>query len=239
MRVNEAKNDNNSGEVIALRDPRSLSEGYMDYNLEAGAGRNDSLKLKMSFRPDRPGAEREASLSLDLKANAFDTMRYSRGGSTGNVGYHNNGAGAGVLALVADKNKGIVALDIEAAKIVSGGDPSMKELRNLKQLAQDPKLRAFAKAGGINLDKLQVQVDDIKISAAFRDKSQHTVAIDVTLTDGRVTQKGEFSAVLRGDLARGPAALTMSRFEPGVASSAGWLYRPSDLPGSRDVFVRG
>lgn len=239
MRVNETKKSNNSGDVIALRDPRSLSEGYMDYNLEPGKGRNESLKLKMSFRPDRPGAERETSLSLDLQANALDTMRYGRSGSTGNVGYHDAGHGAGVLALIADKNKGLVALDMEAAKLVSGGDPATKELRNLKQLAQDPKIRAFAKSGGINLDKLQVQIDEVKISAAFRENNQHTVAIDVTLSDGRVTQKGEFSAILRGDLARGPAALTLSRFEPGVASSAGWLYRPSDLPGAQDRFVRG
>jgi hypothetical protein len=238
VRVEKAETANNSGELISIRNAKTLRDGYMEYSLKPGEGRDEKLQLEMSFRPDAGGSARKTTLELDLEATSVDTMRYSRGGSTGNVGYHDAGAGAGVLALVGDKNKGLVALDLEGNKLVTGGDPAERELKTLKQLAADPKVRAFAKAGGLDLSKLSVSIDEVKISAAFEDKSLHTVALDLTLTDGRVTQKGEFSAHLRGDLARGLGALSMSRLEAGLASSAGWLYRPSDFPGSSDSFVR-
>lgn len=239
VRVEKASNSNNSGDVIAIRNANTLREGYMEYGLTPGEGRDAKLTMEMSFRPVAGGSARKTTLELDLDAASVDTMRYGRSGSTGNVGYHDQGAGAGVLALVADRNKGLVALDLEGAKLIKGEDPTQRELKSLKQLAADPKIRAFAKAGGLDVSKLSVAIDEVKISAGFESNQLHTVALDLTLTDGRISQKGEFSAHLRGDLARGVGALSLAKIEAGVASSAGWLYRPSDFPGSRDTFERG
>jgi hypothetical protein len=240
MRAEKVQKGNDSTSIIRLRDPRSMKEGYMEYELEPKSGRDAGLAVSMKFTPEGQGRNaRSASVSLPVDAASIATMRYSKSGSTGNVGYMNNGHGAGVLAVAGDRAKGVVLIDVEAAKLISGGEPTTKELRSLKELAQDPKIKAFAKAGGIDVSKLRVSIDQVNLSAGYRDKNLHALALDLTLTDGRVTQKGEFSALLRGDLSRGLGALTLSRFEAGVASSAGWLYRPSDMPGDRDVFVRG
>jgi len=218
----------------ALAAPPVPREGFMSYST---ARKGKALEINLNLKATTgggyaPGFDRTRVATVQglTPRGKVDTMRYDRRGSTANVGAHNDGHGAGFVAAVAAKDRGIVLVDVRAGRFVSGKAPAERELLSLSKLLKTPAIKAAAVRAGLDPKTLTLKVSNTKLSAGFKSKDLTTLGFTASLSDATGKRhSAEFSTILSGNLAAGLDKISLGRLEHGLSSSWGWLYPPSAL----------
>jgi hypothetical protein len=191
------------------------------------------LHLELSGEKKAGGDRVQHAITLSgIQAAAVDIEVYSAHGQTGmpnsSGGGHKNAVGAGFIAAVADKAKGVVFVDVSAVDFLGGQAPAQRVLFSREDLAASPVVKAAAKKAGLDGGKLTVDVKDIWLSSGFEDKKVNTLAFEVQVTDKNgKSRKLELSTYVEGDWSKSLSKLKTAELEVGIARSWGWLYPPS------------
>jgi len=209
---------------------KSLVDMYIDTDVkQTKAG----LSLKIN-------GEKSQSLVLkNIDSSAVDLLFYgvkgktgmSNSSSAGGTGISMTSYAAGMIVAAADKERGIVLVDVAAKDFLDGKQPPQRRILSNSDIAKSAAVKGAAKKAGLDTKELTVKVKEIFLSAAFEDSKVNTLGFEAQVTDknGKSTTQ-RFSTYLGGDLSKSAEKLTLDKLEAGMLNSWGYLLPPSAKP---------
>lgn len=224
--------------VVAARAgaTKAVGDTYMQFSIDHTAG---GLKLAMTgdFWNDDGrtdvGLKNEVVLK-GLKAASHDVLFYATDGATGlsRAGGSEGGSAhaAGMLVAVADKERGIVLVDVSGRDFLKGKAPPEKELLSTAQLASNPVVKQAAKKAGLDPKSLEVQLKELHLSYGDDDRKNH-LAFTMKVKDQNGKSKTlKLSTFIEGNLAKSPSRLKADDLQVGFEWAGGRVFPPSEAP---------
>lgn len=215
---------------------KTLADAYMDFSITHSAA-----GMKLTMEGDLWNDEGRTDVGLKnevvlkgLKAASHDVLFYASDGATGisRSGGSEGGTshGAGMLVAVADKERGIVLVDVSGHDFLKGKTPPEKEILSTAQLASDPVVKKAAKKAGLDPKGLEAQLKELHLSYGDEDRRNH-LAFTLKVKDQNGKSKTlKLSTFIEGNLAKSLSRLKADDLQLGFEWAGGRVFPPSEAP---------